>query len=166
MPYMAPEILRGKEYTQKSDIYSLGIIMNEIISIIPPFNDEPHDHYLALDICRGKRPKIRDETPDSLKELIQKCWDAIPENRPSSKEVGDEVVKLYGRFEELSELTYNFTPITKSTTKTTKTQLYETHTQAIYTSRLLNLSNLPEPVNCLNQEGFISSRNTADVNDE
>ncbi|RIA84957.1 kinase-like domain-containing protein, partial [Glomus cerebriforme] len=41
MPYMAPEILRGKEYTKKSDIYSLGIIMNEIISIIPPFNDEP-----------------------------------------------------------------------------------------------------------------------------
>ena len=33
MPYMAPEILRGNEYTQKSDVYSFGIIMNEIISI-------------------------------------------------------------------------------------------------------------------------------------
>ncbi|RIA91637.1 hypothetical protein C1645_767065 [Glomus cerebriforme] len=32
------EILCGKEYIQKSDIYSLGIIIN--------------DHYLALDICR------------------------------------------------------------------------------------------------------------------
>ncbi|RIA84946.1 hypothetical protein C1645_831522 [Glomus cerebriforme] len=63
----------------------------------------------------------------------------------------------------LKELTYNFTPIIKPTTKT---KLYETHTQAIYKSRLLNLSNLPEPVNCSNQEGFISSRNTAEVNTE
>ncbi|RIA84271.1 kinase-like domain-containing protein [Glomus cerebriforme] len=150
MPYMAPEILRGKEYTQKSDVYSLGIIINEIISIIPPFNDEPHDHYLALDICRGNRPEIRDDTPDFLKELIQKCWDANPENRPTSTEV----------YKKLLKLTYNFNPITKSTTKT---QIYETHTQAIYTSRLLNLSNLPEPVNCSNQKEFISSRNTAEA---
>ena len=26
MPYMAPEILRGKEYTQKSDVYSFGLL--------------------------------------------------------------------------------------------------------------------------------------------
>src|SRR5947209_20613639 len=87
MPYMAPEILRGKEYTQKSDIYSFGIIMNEIISVVPPFNDVPHDEHLTLDICRGKRPKIREETPEFLEELIQRCWDANPENRPTSEEV-------------------------------------------------------------------------------
>src|SRR5581483_6904067 len=49
MPYMAPEILRVKKYTKASDIYSFGIIMNEIISIVPPFNNEPHDEHLALD---------------------------------------------------------------------------------------------------------------------
>src|SRR5436305_8089057 len=43
LPYMAPEILRGKKYTKKSDVYSLGIIMNEIISVVPPFYKEPHD---------------------------------------------------------------------------------------------------------------------------
>src|ERR1043165_2473665 len=91
MPYMAPEILCGKEYTKKSDVYSFGIIMNEIISIVPPFNNEPHDEHLALDICRGKRPKIREETPEFLKELIQKCWDANPENRPTSDEVWNKL---------------------------------------------------------------------------
>ena len=30
-------------------------------------------------------------------------------------------------------------------------------------SRLLNLPNLPEPINCQNQEEFVSSRNTAQV---
>src|SRR5581483_1302930 len=154
---MAPEILRGKKYTQKSDIYSFGIIMNEIISIVPPFNNEPHDEHLALDICRGKRPKIREETPEKLKELIQKCWDANPENRPTSLEVYYELDNyIFGKnckeLEKLEELTYKFS-------ETTDTKLFETHPQAIYTSRLLNFSNLPEPVNCPNQEEFVSSRN-------
>src|SRR5581483_5105155 len=95
MPYMAPEILRVKKYTKASDIYSFGIIMNEIISIVPPFNNEPHDYHLALDICRGKRPKIREETPELLKGLIQKCLDANPENRPTSGEVWDKLIIVF-----------------------------------------------------------------------
>ena len=135
----------------------MGVIINEIISVIPLFNEESHDHYLALDICRGKRPKIREETPEFLKELIQKCWDANPENRPSSLEVSKELReyvdgKYRGELKKLEELSYDFTG-------STNTKLFETHPQAIYTSRLLNFSNLPEPVNCPNQEEFVSSRN-------
>ncbi|RIA79220.1 hypothetical protein C1645_882770, partial [Glomus cerebriforme] len=85
-------------------------------------------------------------------------------NRPSPKEVFNYFFETNeNKFRELKELTYDFTPITKSITKT---QIYETHTRAIYTSRLFNLSNLPEPVNCPNQKGFISSRNTTEVNTE
>ncbi|RIA80089.1 hypothetical protein C1645_793276 [Glomus cerebriforme] len=53
--------------------------MQKMVVYVRPFNDEPHDHFLAIDICLGKRPKIGDETPKLLKELIQKCWDVIPE---------------------------------------------------------------------------------------
>src|SRR5579859_280033 len=66
MPYMAPEVLCGNPYTLASDIYSLGIIINEIITVIPPFNNLPHDELLALEICKDKlRPDIREETPKS-----------------------------------------------------------------------------------------------------
>ncbi|MCE8163202.1 MAG: protein kinase [Candidatus Moeniiplasma glomeromycotorum] len=56
IPYMAPEVLRNKPYTQKSDIYSLGMIMYEIITGLPPFVEQTYDTNLALQICQGIRP--------------------------------------------------------------------------------------------------------------
>src|ERR1043165_1870885 len=32
LPYVAPEVLRGHQYTKASDMYSFGIIINELIS--------------------------------------------------------------------------------------------------------------------------------------
>jgi serine/threonine protein kinase len=88
MPYMAPEVWVGKGYTKKSDIYSFGVIINEIISGSKPFHNIPHDHQLAIDICRhGLRPGIRSETPEALKDLINRCWDANPENRPNTYQI-------------------------------------------------------------------------------
>ncbi|CAB4374327.1 unnamed protein product [Rhizophagus irregularis] len=55
------------------------------------------------------------------------------------------------------ELLYDFNESINITNLLLKVQL-ETHSQAIYTSRLLNFQNLPEPVNYPNQQEFISSR--------
>ena len=84
---MASEVLRGYQYTKAADIYSFGIIMNEFLSEEIPFNDIPHDHILAVKICKGLRPKISEDTPKLIADLIMKCWDAKPENRPTAKEL-------------------------------------------------------------------------------
>ncbi|RGB25212.1 kinase-like domain-containing protein [Rhizophagus diaphanus] len=63
LPYMAPEIIRGYLYTKAADIYSFGTIMNEFLSEEIPFNDIPHDHILAVKICKGLRPKISEDIP-------------------------------------------------------------------------------------------------------
>ncbi|RIA89358.1 hypothetical protein C1645_824988 [Glomus cerebriforme] len=55
---------------------------------------------------------------------------------------------------------YNF--IDESTIIT----LFETHPQAMYTNQFLNLQNLPEPVNCQNQEEFVFSRSIIRVQSE
>jgi serine/threonine protein kinase len=83
IPYMAPEILRNKPYTPASDIYSLSMIMWEFTSGKPPFNHEAHDHYLGLSICEGKRPEIIKSTPKCYIDLMKKCWDSNPSNRPT-----------------------------------------------------------------------------------
>src|SRR3954471_24023106 len=76
LPYMAPEVLRGHQYTKAADIYSFGIIMNEFLSEEIPYGDISHNEFLAIKICKGLRPTISKDVPKLLADLIIKCWDA------------------------------------------------------------------------------------------
>ena len=89
LPYMAPEVLRGKPYTKAADIYSFGIIMWEMTSGVPAFHNIPHDFNLALDICKGVRPKIIEGTMPKYVELMKRCWDNNPEKRPTASELSN-----------------------------------------------------------------------------
>ena len=61
--------------------------MNEFMSEETPYNNIPHDNFLAVKICKGLRPKISEDTPKLLADLIMKCWDAKSDNRPTAKEL-------------------------------------------------------------------------------
>ncbi|RHZ73755.1 hypothetical protein Glove_229g55 [Diversispora epigaea] len=82
LPYIAPEVHCGEIYTKKSDIYSMGIIMWEVITGETPFDDREHDLDLTLDIVKGCRPKNYEYIPREYATLMKRCWDADPENRP------------------------------------------------------------------------------------
>ncbi|EXX63843.1 Ste20p [Rhizophagus irregularis DAOM 197198w] len=155
IPYMAPEVLRGHQYTQAADIYSFGIMMNELMSEEIAFNDIPHDRTLAVKICKGFRPKISEDTPKLIADLIIKCWDAKAENRPTAKELlrilgkySDELSEddseIYSQIRECEKIKENKL---KNRTNENKPKNFQIHPQAIYNSRLLNFENLPEPVN-------------------
>ncbi|RIA87879.1 kinase-like domain-containing protein [Glomus cerebriforme] len=89
LPYIAPEILRGQNYTKAADIYSFGIIMYETISGLPPYHDISHDINLAMKICQGLRPTFNIKVPQLIVHLIKRCLDANPLNRPSASEMKD-----------------------------------------------------------------------------
>ncbi|PKK61557.1 hypothetical protein RhiirC2_791646 [Rhizophagus irregularis] len=60
------------------------MIMWEFTSGVPPFNHEAHDRDLILDICnKEKQPKIKENTPKCYIDLMKKCWDSDPSNRPT-----------------------------------------------------------------------------------
>src|SRR5437016_8071606 len=83
LPYIAPEVLHSHKFTQKSDIYSFGIIMHQIANGEPPFRDwPPDDECLAMRICEGLRPEMPDSTPEEYKKLAGQCCDADPNKRP------------------------------------------------------------------------------------
>ncbi|POG82934.1 kinase-like domain-containing protein [Rhizophagus irregularis DAOM 181602=DAOM 197198] len=85
LPYIAPEVIIGKEQTFKSDIYSIAMLMWEVSSGQPPFNNYEHDYDLAMNIVNGIRPKIVPGTPLEYKNLMKQCWDADPSKRPDIK---------------------------------------------------------------------------------
>ena len=66
LPYIAPEILKGQNYTKASDVYSFGIIMYEVISGLPPYHDVSHDKSLAMKICLGLRPRFDIKVPQLI----------------------------------------------------------------------------------------------------
>src|SRR5205809_969058 len=86
-PYIATEILHGNKNTKESDVYSIGMLMWEIFSDCPPFNDRAHDYHLILDICKGLRPPILTNMPKEYVEMMQRCWDVDPSKRPTIREL-------------------------------------------------------------------------------
>ncbi|RGB31942.1 kinase-like domain-containing protein [Rhizophagus diaphanus] len=98
LPYIAPEVLRGKPYTKASDIYSFGIIMWEMTSGIPAFNNVPHDFNLSIGICKGNRPEIIDDIEPEYVELMEKCWDSEPNKRPSAEDLIECFKKMRSQY--------------------------------------------------------------------
>ncbi|POG80558.1 hypothetical protein GLOIN_2v1764420 [Rhizophagus irregularis DAOM 181602=DAOM 197198] len=149
--YLSMEFLNEmciRDSTKASDIYSLGIMMNEYISEETPYNNIPHNHALAIKICKGLRPNIFKYTPKLLADLITKCWDAKVENRPITKELYQELEKLYYEQSKYrSQINEYGDKIKLNRTSEKRSSNIQTHPQAIYTSRILNFKNLPEPVN-------------------
>ncbi|RIB11147.1 kinase-like domain-containing protein, partial [Gigaspora rosea] len=152
LPYIAPEVLHGEEYTQKSDIYSFGIIMSEVFTGYPPYHNIPHDENLAIKICLGYRPEIESEIPRILLDLMNKCLDSEPQNRPAAEELVNMLNQFYIDLEneksELSKQFKNIKNLSKNSNQVISIRLnYQTHKQAIYTSRLLKFQNLPKQIN-------------------
>ncbi|RGB28127.1 kinase-like domain-containing protein [Rhizophagus diaphanus] len=120
LPYVAPEVLRGKEYTQASDIYGFRIIAYEICTGFSPYYYIAHDEYLAMKIS------------DKLLELIN---DLYPDSG---------IEKQIKEADEINE---------KSSYSTVQSPSSSTNTpQAVYTSKLLDFKNLPEPKNADNDD--------------
>src|ERR1700722_17341821 len=94
LPYIAPEVIIGKEQTFKSDIYSAGILMWKISSGQPPFINYGHNYDLAINIINGIRPKIVSGTPLEYKNLMKQCWNADPLKRPDIETLVDKINKL------------------------------------------------------------------------
>ncbi|GES93480.1 kinase-like domain-containing protein [Rhizophagus clarus] len=158
IPYMAPEVLRGNPYTKAADIYSFGMIMYFVATGRQPFANRAHDETLVIDICCEEiRPNINDQgVPECYIDLMKRCWDSNPDNRPKVGEVNElielfqdsyaPVSDIYGRYEEKEQRHYDIEKQFKKADEYKESNFLileerrqsETHQQAIYVSRLLN----------------------------
>lgn len=53
--YLSPEIVENRPYNFMSDVWSLGVLLYEMMTLKPPFDGQSL-HHLALKIARGNYP--------------------------------------------------------------------------------------------------------------
>ncbi|CAI2173953.1 12867_t:CDS:2 [Funneliformis geosporum] len=85
IPYMDPKFLENHSYdlTEKSDIYSLGVLFWELTSCSSPFNFATTDGIsIQLKILELIREKPITTTNGRFVKLYQKCWQHEPNERP------------------------------------------------------------------------------------
>ncbi|XP_006348875.1 serine/threonine-protein kinase EDR1 isoform X1 [Solanum tuberosum] len=87
--WMAPELIRNESYTEKCDIFSLGVIMWELCTLERPWHGVPPERVVYIVANEGSRLEIP-EGP--LGQLIADCW-AEPNERPSCGEILTRLVE-------------------------------------------------------------------------
>ncbi|CAB4379627.1 unnamed protein product [Rhizophagus irregularis] len=96
IPYTDPKIFNRSTTTlyvlnNKSDVYSIGVLLWEISSGQPPFHDIPYDVGLALSILQGLRETPIPNTSIDYIKIYTDCWNIEPDNRPTINQVVDEL---------------------------------------------------------------------------
>ena len=88
--YSAPEVIEGREYTNKGDIFSFSFIVWELwygcnVALDKMTDKEGKFH---TTIREGNRPSvlIQTEPPDAYKDLLHLCWSHDARKRPNSQE--------------------------------------------------------------------------------
>ena len=84
--YFSPEQARGGYVDEKSDIYSLGIVMYEMLTGRVPFDGDNPVNIALMHINGEMIPpsKLVEGVPPALEHIILKCTDKYPVNRYAS----------------------------------------------------------------------------------
>ncbi|GLI68025.1 hypothetical protein VaNZ11_012343, partial [Volvox africanus] len=98
--YMAPEVARQQPYNQKSDVFSFGCIIFEVLTRqllsdgIPEGNVDAAIEYLSRVSWSGWRPDLPAYLPKDLRLLISLCWHREPRLRPSFPTIATRLREL------------------------------------------------------------------------
>ncbi|POG61717.1 kinase-like domain-containing protein, partial [Rhizophagus irregularis DAOM 181602=DAOM 197198] len=91
IPYIAPEIFKGSQFSKGADIYSMGMIMWELTTGCKPFANVELNADLVYKILDGERPLITEDTPEIYANLMKRCWNSDPNKRPLIFEILESV---------------------------------------------------------------------------
>jgi serine/threonine protein kinase len=84
--YASPEVWKDKPYDNKSDVWSLGCVLYEMITLRPPFRAQNMEG-LYNKVCKGQFSRIPDKFSDDLYKVVQFLLQVNPISRPSCEQI-------------------------------------------------------------------------------
>ena len=84
--YASPEVWEEKPYDSKSDVWSLGCVMYEMITLRPPFQAKSMEE-LYKKVMRGIYPKLSSKYSEDLSDVIKLMIQVEAGARPSCEEL-------------------------------------------------------------------------------
>ena len=97
--YTSPEALQTDEYTQKTDVFSYGMIIYAVVTGLQPriagVKEVQHSQQAAL--VEGKRPVLPPGTSEVLATLITHCWEQNETLRPTFA----QILRTLSKYDEM-----------------------------------------------------------------
>ncbi|KAF7071489.1 hypothetical protein CFC21_076784 [Triticum aestivum] len=91
--WMAPEVINHQPYDNKADVFSFAIVLWELLTSKIPY-DTMTPLQAAVGVRQGLRPVLPEKTHPKLLDLLQRCWETIPSNRPAFPDILTELEGL------------------------------------------------------------------------
>lgn len=120
--YMAPERLTGRPYDGKSDVYSVGVLLYQMLCGRPPFMSSGNLMDMVLAHINHPPPPMREfvsDLPEAVEVVVLKALTKDPGIRITANELATEFVKAFGL--DLSQLSRSGGRGFHKTSPTTKT---------------------------------------------
>ncbi|KAK1291604.1 Serine/threonine-protein kinase CTR1 [Acorus calamus] len=92
--WMAPEFLRGEPSNEKSDVFSFGVILWELVTMQQPWNGLSPAQVVGAVAFQNRRLAIPANTCPMLTALMESCWADDPKQRPSFASIVDSLKNL------------------------------------------------------------------------
>ncbi|KAL4226261.1 Macrophage-stimulating protein receptor [Mactra antiquata] len=140
--WMSPESLEFGLFTTKSDVWSYGVLLWELLTR----GVNPYPTVDGWDILRflktGRRLNQPEFCPDEMYRILQSCWDWEPDNRPTFGELTRTVPDLLRKLERASERRKLQAPRLGAKGKTTENETVEEHS-ILVPQRSTGISKVP-----------------------
>ncbi|ELP87120.1 tyrosine kinase, putative, partial [Entamoeba invadens IP1] len=78
-----------------SDVFAYSIVCYEVWLRAVPYTSFKYKWEVSAYVAAGNRLPIPKDFPSGMGELIEKCWGQDPLNRPTFKEIADEMHEIW-----------------------------------------------------------------------
>ncbi|PKU49244.1 hepatocyte growth factor receptor [Limosa lapponica baueri] len=96
--WMALESLQTQKFTTKSDVWSFGVLLWELMTRGAPPYPDVNSFDITVYLLQGRRLLQPEYCPDPLYEVMLKCWHPKPEMRPAFSELVSKISTIFSTF--------------------------------------------------------------------